>query len=244
MRRNGIVAIILARGGSKGVPMKNILSVAGKPLIAWTIEAARASKRISRIIVSTDSEEIATVAKEYGTEVLKRPSALAQDSVPDLPAFQHVLASLKAEDYEPNLVVQLWATSPYRKAGDIDAAIALLEADEQADSVRSVTTPSQTPFKMWRREGRYLSPILQREFPDAYAGKEPHSMPRQTLPETLVQTGYVNVVRPHVILNGSMYGARVLPFFHPADTYTELDSYKDLAHTEYVLKHGEAEKRA
>ncbi len=239
METKKILAIILARGGSKSIPKKNIISVAGKPLIAWTIESARESKKIQRVVVSTDTEEIAAVARDYGADVpFLRPAELAEDHTPDLPAFQHALAWLKEhEHYEPDIVVQLWATSPYRRAGDIDRAIMLLENDSKADSVRSVTQPSQPPFKMWRRDtGPYLSPIMQKEFPEAYIGQEPHSLPRQVLPDVVVQTGYINVIRPRVILSGSMYGTNVIPFYHDPDTYTEVDSYKDLAHTEFVLK--------
>ena len=239
MGKNGTLALILARGGSKGVPRKNILEVAGKPLIAWTILAAKAAQKIDRVIVSTEDEEIAKVSKAYGAEVpFMRPSELAEDMTPDLPVFIHTLNELRVrESYEPPLVVQLWATSPYRKPEDIDTAIQLLEADPKADSVRSVTIASQTPFKMWRRDkDAYLSPIMRSEFPELYEKNEPHALPRQMLPEILTQTGYVNVVRADVILSGSMYGKHVLPFYHDPDTYTEVDSPKDLTHTEHVLR--------
>lgn len=233
-----IVCIIPARGGSKGIPKKNLYPVAGKPLIAWTIESALQSKKISRVIVSTDNEEIADVARTFGAEVpFMRPAELAEDLTPDLPVFQHALSELEKEGKHPEIIVQLWATSPFRNAADIDEAIALLEANAEADSVRSVTSPSQTPFKMWRRDqGDYLAPILLREYPESFDGREPHTLPRQNLPETLVQTGYLNVVRAPVVVSGSMQGKRILPFFHPSETYTEFDSLKDVSHTEYVLK--------
>lgn len=238
--RPEVLALILAREGSKGVPKKNIYPVHGKPLIVWTIESARQSKKVTRIIVSTDSEEIATVAKNAGAEVpFIRPSELAGDTTPDLPVFQHALNWLQErEEYEPDLVVQLWATSPYRQKKDIDNAITLLEKDSDAHSVRSVTNPSQPPFKMWRRDkGAYLAPIMEKEFPQAYLDQEPHSMPRQTLPEVVVQTGYINVVRSHIIRqHNSLYGKKVIPFYHNPETYTEVDSYKDLVYTEYILK--------
>ena len=239
MKRNGLLAIILARGGSKGIPRKNILSVAGKPLLAWTILAAQAAEKIDRVVVSTEDKEITQVARGYGAEVpFIRPQELAEDDTPDLPVFMHILEKLKEhEGYEPHLVVQLWATSPYRKPGDIDKAIELLESDPLADSVRSVTRAAQTPFKMWRRDkGKYLAPIMRSEFPELYEQNEPHSLPRQTLPEILTQTGYVNVVRTNVILSGSMYGKNIMPFFHDPETYTEVDSQKDFAHTEHVLR--------
>jgi N-acylneuraminate cytidylyltransferase len=234
-----VLAVILARGGSKGIPRKNLYMIAGKPLIVWTIESALQSKKITRTIVSTDDEEIAQVARDAGAETpFMRPAELAGDTTPDLPAFQHALNWLKEnENYEPDFVVQLWATSPYRPQGEIDKAVALIEADPEADSVRSVTDPSQTPFKMWRTNGNYLEPILQKEYPNEYAdGREPYALPRQVLPKVVVQTGYVTVVRPKVVLGGSMHGKKILPFFHDPETYTEFDSLKDVAHTEEVLR--------
>lgn len=235
-----VLALILARGGSKGIPRKNIYEVCGKPLIAWTIEAAQAAKQVSRVIVSTDDEEIAAVARSFGAEVpFMRPKELAEDSTPDLPVFQHALNWLKEhEGYEPDIVVQLWATSPYREAKHIDEAVALLtRAGTGTDSVRSITRPSQTPFKMWRNDrGEYLKPILEKDYPEEYEGREPYTMPRQLLPETYVQTGYLSVIWPAIIRQGSMQGKRVLPFFHDPELYTEFDSLKDIAHTEHVLR--------
>jgi len=236
-----VLAIIPARGGSRSIPHKNIYPVAGKPLIVWTIEAALASTGIQRVIVSTDDEEIASVARAAGAETpFMRPKELAEDKTVDLPVFQHALAWLKErENYIPDAVVHLWATSPYRKPGDIDAAIELFRKHTDASCVRSVTTPPLPPFKIWRRDlGAYLVPILLRDFPEMFTnGKRPGEMLRQSLPETLAQTGYLAVISTSVITDEhSMMGDKILPFFHDPDTYTELDSYKDLAHTEYVLK--------
>ena len=238
IKKPEVLALILARGGSKGIPKKNLYPLAGKPLIAWTIESALRSEKITRTIVSTDSEEIAVAARAAGAEVpFMRPPELAQDTTPDLPAFQHALAWLKEhERYEPEYVVQLWATSPYRPHGEIDKAIALIEADPSADSVRSVTEPSQVPFKMWRSRGAYLEPILQKDYPEEFQDKEPYAQPRQVLPKIVVQTGYVAVIRPSIIFSGSLHGKNILPFFHDPETYTEFDSLKDVAHTEEVLR--------
>ncbi len=239
-KKSNVLALIPARGGSKGIPRKNIYRIAGKPLIAWTIETARASKLIDRVIVSTDDAEIAKIARQYGAETpFMRPKKFAQDDTPDLPVFQHALLWLKKhEKYTPDLVVQLWATSPYRKAKHVDEAIRLrLRAGKRTDSVRSVTFPSQTPFKMWRRDkGTHLRPILDKSFPKTYESGEPHSLPRQLLPEVLVQTGYVSVIWPEIIRKGSMHGQNILPYFHDPELYTEFDSQKDIAHTEHVLR--------
>ncbi len=234
------LAIIIARGGSKGIPKKNLYPLLGKPLIAWTIEAALAAKNVDRVIVSTDSEEIAAVARAHGAEVpFLRPIELAQDTTPDFPVYHHALTWLEEnEGYIPHAIVQLWATSPYRKSNHIDEAIELLTQHPDADSVRSVTKPSQTPFKMWRRDvGPYLAPLLSKEYPETYTDMRPHELPRQTLPETLVQTGYLAVIRRKTIVDGnSMMGDRVVPFYHDPELYTEFDSLADLLHTEHVLK--------
>jgi CMP-N-acetylneuraminic acid synthetase len=235
-----VLALIPARGGSKGIPRKNIYKMVGKPLVAWTIESARNAKLIDRVIVSTDDEEIAEVARKFGAETpFMRPKELAEDDTPDLPVFQHALKWLKEnEGYEPDVVVQLWATSPYREAKHIDEAVELLlKSGKSADSVRSVTHPSQTPFKMWRRDdGAHLKPILEKTYPDTYKDREPHAQPRQLLPEVLVQTGYVSVIWPEIIKKGSMHGRNIIPFFHDPELYTEFDSQKDIAHTEHVLR--------
>jgi N-acylneuraminate cytidylyltransferase len=236
-----VLAIIPARGGSKSIPKKSIYPILGKPLLAYSIQSALESDQISRAIVTTDDEEIAAVARKYDADVpFIRPKELAGDTVLDLPVFQHALKWLKEnEDYTPDLVVHLWPTSPYRRKGDLDKAIDMIWGDNNATCVRSITYPSQPPFKMWRRDkGKYLTPLLQKEYADFYAkNKEPHAMPRQILPEVMFQSGYLSVIRPSVILEeNSMHGGKILPFFHDPDIYTEVDSYKDLNHTEYILK--------
>ncbi|MFZ6019832.1 MAG: cytidylyltransferase domain-containing protein, partial [Chloroflexota bacterium] len=130
-----VLAIIPARGGSKGIPRKNIRNFAGHPLIAYSIAAALQSRRITRVIVSTDDPEIAEVARAYGAEVpFLRPAELAQDSTLDLPVFQHALAWLTAnEAYAPDVVVQLRPTSPIRPVGLVDEAVHILLEHPEAD---------------------------------------------------------------------------------------------------------------
>ena len=172
-----------------------------------------------------------------------RPAELAGDRTPDLPVFQHALQWLKDnEGYTPDFVVHVWATSPYRKKGDLDKLIELLMSDPNATAALSVTTPGQSPFKMFKgeqTESPYLVPLLKSSYPELYEpGKvPPHESPRQSLPKTVQLTGYMAAIRPEVILEqNSMMGARILPFYHDPDTYTEADSYKDIAYAEQVLK--------
>ena len=237
-----VLALILARGGSKSIPRKNIMPINGKPLIAYSIETGLKCKNIDRLIVSTDDKEIAEVAKKYGADVpFMRPKELAEDLTPDLPVFQHALAWLKEnENYVPDLVVHLWATAPIRDPKDIDQAIKMLEVDQEADSVRGVTKPSTSPFRMWRRDkGKYLAYILDKEFPEWYKNRvDPQQGPRQSLPETVVQTEYIAVLRTENLIKGTYTGKNVLPFYHDPKNYAEINEPKDVEEVERLMKNG------
>src|SRR5512145_1145659 len=150
-----ILALIPARGGSKGIPRKNIRSFAGYPLIAWSIAAAKQSSLVTRVIVSTDDEEIAAVAHEWGAETpFLRPAELAQDKTTDLPVFEHALQWLEEhEGYRPEIVLQLRPTSPIRPKDMLDRSIRILLNHADADCVRGVVPAGQNPFKMWRFDG-------------------------------------------------------------------------------------------
>ncbi len=206
-----VLALIPARGGSKSVPRKNVMLIAGKPLIAHSILQAQASERINRVIVSTDDDEIAKVARQWGAELpFRRPAVFAQDYSPDIDVFRHALRWLNEwEGYVPDLVVHLRPTGPVRRAELIDQAIELLAAHPEADAVRSVSLAQQTPYKMWHitPEG-FLEPVLQiADQPDS------QSLPRQRLPLVYWQNGYVDVIRPRAILEkNSMWGDCALPF--------------------------------
>ena len=193
-----ILALIPARGGSKGLPRKNVLPLAGKPLIAHTIATALESETITRTIVSTDDDEIAEAARLHGAELpFMRPAELAADDSLDLEVFEHALSWLAREEgYEPELVVHLRPTNPIRRRERVDDAVRAMLADPQADSLRSVSVPAQTPYKMWRRDGAYLVPLV------GVAGvRDAHSRPRQSLPEVWWQNGYVDVIRPRTVLD-------------------------------------------
>ncbi len=205
-----VLALIPARGGSKNIPRKNLLRLNGKPLIAYSIEQALASALITRTIVSTDDDEIAAVARSFGAEVpFMRPGEFALDHSTDLEVFRHALTTLRdREGYGCDLVVHLRPTGPVRTVSRIDEAVSLLLAQPDADSLRSVSTPAQTPYKMWSIANGNLEPLLT---VDGVA--EPYCMPRQTLPAVYWQNGYVDIVRPRVILeDGLMCGVRVVPF--------------------------------
>jgi CMP-N-acetylneuraminic acid synthetase len=142
-----VVGLITARGGSKSVPRKNVAPIGGKPLIAWTIEAALKSRALSRVIVSTDDDEIATVARRWGAEVpFMRPVELAQDDSSHVSVLLHALCWLEAkEGYRPEYLMILQPTSPFRTAADIDAAIQLAH-ERDADAVVAVTETAAHPY--------------------------------------------------------------------------------------------------
>ena len=230
--RGEILALIPARGGSKGIPRKNLLVLAGKPLVAYSIEQALASRYITRTIVSTDDAEIADVARRYGADVpFVRPSELAQDLSPDLDVFRHALAWLRdRERYHCDLVVHLRPTAPVRRLALIDSAIETMLRQDDADSLRAVSRSEQTPYKMWRMVDGRLEPLVP------MAGvAEPHSLPRQELPELYWQNGYVDIVRPHVVLDlGMMAGHRIAPFIVD-EPVPELDYPDDVPRLEAAL---------
>lgn len=232
-RRPEVLAIIPARGGSKGVPRKNLIELLGQPLISHTIEQAKASSLITRVIVSTDSDEIAGVARAWGAETpFLRPAELAGDLSPDRDAFLHALTWLKhAESYAPEVVVHLRATGPVRRVDIVDRAIRLLLDHDHADSVRSVAPAQQTPFKMWRLIDGYIQPVARVDgLPDSA------SMPRQMLPQVYWQNGYVDVIRPRAILeHGTMTGRHVLPFIVNEPKY-EIDYLDDVPIVEEALR--------
>ena len=133
-----IISIIPARGGSKRLPRKNILPLAGKPVIAYSIEQSLNSKYIDRTIVSTEDKEIAEISKKYGAEVIERPKELATDEATTLVVLQHVLSVLKEQGYNPDVVVMLQPTSPLRKISQIDESIKKL-IESNANAVVSVS---------------------------------------------------------------------------------------------------------
>jgi CMP-N-acetylneuraminic acid synthetase len=211
---NGVLAIIPARQGSKSIPHKNIRSVGGKPLLAYSIEHALAAQRVDRVIVSTDSPYYADIARSYGAEVpFLRPEAIAQDHSTDLEVFQHALGWLgEHEGRIPGLCVHLRPTCPVRNPADIDEMIGILEGDARLDSVRSVAQSPETPYKMWfRGEDGRLAPVIPTDI------REAHNQPRQQLPVTYLQNAAIDVTRSRTILEKhSMTGQAIYGYVMPA----------------------------
>lgn len=229
-----VLAVVQARGGSKGLPRKNLRLLAGHPLVAFSVASARAAKAVTRIIISTDDDEIADVAREYGAEVpFLRPGELAADDTPDYPLFEHALAWLaEQEGYRPEVVVQLRPTTPLRPRGMVDEAIGILRADPRADCVRGVTIPKQTPYKMWRdAQDGCLAPLMESEF------AEPYNMPRQRLPATYWQTGHVDAIRATTITEKrSLTGTRVRPIMIDVNFCVDIDTLVDFDLAEEAIR--------
>jgi N-acylneuraminate cytidylyltransferase len=235
--RAEVLAVVQARSGSKSIPRKNARPLAGHPLVAYSIAAGLDSRSVTRLIISTDDPELAAIAKDYGAEApFMRPEALARDETPDLPLFQHALRWLKErEGYEPDVVVQLRPTAPLRPAGLVDQAVEALLANARADSVRSVTVANQNPYKMWKlREDGFLQPLLEPR-----GLREPYNMPRQTLPQTLWQTGHIEAIRRETILNhNSLTGQLVLPIFIDRCYSVDIDTEADWEYANWILENG------
>ena len=229
-----VLAIIPARGGSKGLPGKNIRLLGQHPLIAYSVASCLAAETIDRVIVSTDNQQIADVACDYGAEApFMRPADLATDLAPDYPLFFHALQWLhKEEGYEPSMVVQVRPTTPFRPQGFLDRSVQLLQSDPNADSVRAVTRPSENPYKMWTcDEEAYLRPLLSSEH------AEPFNMPRQLLPQSFWQTGHVDVIRRETILDKkSLTGERIKSILVDSAFVIDIDRLEDLQYAQYMLR--------
>jgi CMP-N,N'-diacetyllegionaminic acid synthase len=204
------LAIIPARSGSKSLPNKNIRPIAGKPLLAWSIEHAKKSKLVDRVVVSTDSELYRQIAIDYGAEApFLRPSEFAQDHSVDFDVFQHALNWLKVnESYEPDFTVHLWPTSPIRASNLIDNVIQKLIDSPNADSVRTIVKSKLTPYKMWfLSDSDSIEPVVR------IAGEESFNMPRQKLPVAYMQNACVQVFRTSILESQkSMSGKSIVGF--------------------------------
>lgn len=229
-----ILCIVPARGGSKGLPNKNILPLNGHPLLAYSIAAGLQTPEITRVVCSTDCEDILDIAKNYGADVpFLRPPHLAQDNSRDVGAFLHALEWLQDhEGYVPDLVVNLRPTSPIRFIEDIQRAISLVVSDRRIDSVRSVCQPSTPPYKMWRKDdSNLMTPLLELE-----NDPEPYNSARQELPQVWAQNGAIEVIRAETILKQkSMSGLTIAGLEMEDDKYSDIDTLVDFRKAEVMM---------
>ncbi len=223
-----ILAIIPARGGSKGIPKKNIINIAGKPLIAWTIESAKKSRFINRIVVSSDSTEILSVAEKYGSEIIKRPAKFANDKISAAAAVPHTLEYLKKkEKYVPDIIVFLQPTSPLRTAKDIDDALKFF-FEKKAGTVISVTEGDNKALKSFFIEKGIMRGIVNDEFPFTN---------RQALPKIYMPNGAIYIISEKEFQKEKrLFSKKTFAFIMPPERSIDLDVKEDIPVLEKLLK--------
>jgi CMP-N-acetylneuraminic acid synthetase len=223
-----VLGVIPARGGSKGIPRKNLHVAGGKPLLAYTVEAARASRRLTRTVLSTDDPWIVRAGATLGVEApFLRPPELARDASPMLPVLQHAVGEMRSIGFAADAVVLLQPTSPLRRAEHIDAAVEML-AMTGADSVVSVVeVPHQfSPASLMRMDGDRLRP-----FADG-----PLVLQRQDKPRVYARNGpAVLAVRTEQLARGSLYGEDTRALVMTAEDSLDIDSAWDLELLEFIL---------
>jgi CMP-N,N'-diacetyllegionaminic acid synthase len=227
------IALIPARGGSVRVPGKNVLPLAGHPLIAYSIASARESGVFTGVVVSTDSDEIADVARRYGAEVVARPAELATATSPDV---DWVLHAMRGRDEDAFAILR--PTSPFRTAATIRRAWAQFAASD-ADSIRAVELVKQHPGKMWVVEGDLMRPLLEQ----GDGGVPYHSTQYAALPKVWVQNSSLEIARRRVLdaEPPTIAGGRVAPFFTDALEGFSIDYPEDVERAERLVDAGLAE---
>ena len=226
-----ILGVITARGGSKGIPGKNIKLLGGKPLIAYTIEAAKKSKLITHLIVSTDDESIAKVCRDCGADVpFMRPKELAEDKTPHLPVMVHALDFMEKKlgtTFDYTVIFQ--PTSPFRTIDDIDGTLQkLIESGAQSAVSLCEVESSGHPMKIKKLEGDRVLP---------YCIEEPEGVRRQDLPTAYKRSSAVYAMRRDLIMKeGRLYGDYIVGYIVPADRSIDIDTPLDWLKAEYLLE--------
>jgi CMP-N,N'-diacetyllegionaminic acid synthase len=225
---NHVVGIILARGGSKGVPKKNIRSLAGVPLLAYSILEAKRSSKISKLVVSSDDDEILSIAKQLNCETIIRPDEFATDEASSPSALIHAINQIeKREIFEVDAVVLLQPTTPFRKFSTIDECIDLYK-NQSADSVVSVMPAPHFVNPHWVRkiEDGYLKP---------YMNQNDYTR-RQDLPKVYWRNGQVYVTKKEVLFKtNDLYGQKSLPFIMNDDYPVNIDNLIDFKFAEFLI---------
>jgi CMP-N-acetylneuraminic acid synthetase len=226
-----LVAFVPARSGSERVPGKNIRVLAGHPLLAYSIATAQQSGA-DRVVCSTDSEQIAEIARWYGAEVVLRPADLATSTSPDIAWLRHALGTLPRHD----LFALVRPTSPFRGPETVRRALDQLLAHPEADSIRAVGPVKQHPGKMWIVEGKTMRPLLDQSHLDPPW----HDSQFQALPPVYVQTSSLEIAWTRVAEEGTLGGRTRLPFFTEGLEGFSIDREDDWARAEALVESGEA----
>jgi CMP-N-acetylneuraminic acid synthetase len=223
-----ILAIIPARGGSKGLPRKNIIDLAGKPLIAWTIEASLKSKYITETVVSSEDSEILEISKQYRSNIIKRPDELALDTTASEPVIKHVIEKLKQKNQEFDYLVLLQPTSPLRDVKNIDNAFDILFQSD-ATALISVSEIDNKILKAFKenRDG-FIEGVSNNRYP---------FMRRQDLPKTYLSNGAIYIIRvDEFIKNSSLFTNKTVSYIMDEIESLDIDTIEDLERVkEYML---------
>ena len=225
------LGVIPARGGSKGVPNKNIKNLAGKPLIAYTIIACEASSKLTRTIISTDDEKIASVSKSFGGDIpFLRPKELATDTANAIPVLKHALLEIERleEAIKYDVVIMFQPTSPFKTADDIDSAINCIE-ETDADSVISVVDVNgYHPARM-----KYLDDdkLVDPPFVESY-----ENQPRQELRPIFIRNGAIYAVKRDILLSGSLKGKDSRAWVMPKNRSINIDTELDFLYAEWLIE--------
>lgn len=231
-----ILCIIPARSGSKGIKDKNIKNFNGHPLMCWSINQAKASKYLKnmKIIVSTDCENYANIAKSYGAQVpMLRPKDISQDKSTDYEFVSYTLKWLRNnENYNPDIILQLRPTQPLRKVSDIDNAIQkFLEVRNYYDSLRSVVEFPKSPYKMYNIKDDKLIPLYD-NVDDII---EPINQCRQILPKVYLHNGYIDILNTDIVENGTVSGQNIYPYLMDEKDTIDIDTPEDWIKAEKAL---------
>jgi CMP-N,N'-diacetyllegionaminic acid synthase len=226
-----VLVVIPARGGSKSLPNKNILPLNGKPLLCYSVAYALVCKIIDKVVVSTDSQRIADIAKDCGAETpFLRPSEYSEDSTRDYPVLRHTLEFYDGINEIYDIYILLRPTSPIRPSGLIERAIKILDNNPSASSVRSVAKIKEHPYRAWliNNDGS------MRGYVDGV--EESFNIPRQELPDIYFQTGDIEAIRRQTLLNGSISGGNVYPLLIDHHEMVDIDHINDFKTAENKLK--------
>lgn len=231
MQEKNVLALIPARGGSKGIPGKNTKDFAGKPLIAHSIESSLKCPLITRTVVSTDDDQIATVAEAHGAEVITRPKELATDSSLVIDAIRYTVRRIEAEGDTLDIVILLEPTSPLRRMQDIEKCIQIL-VEDKADSAATFTESNISPNRLWRVSDDVVEPFIEGAIP---------WLPRQKQPIAYELTGQVYSLSKKILYENedsiSQLMGRIYPVITPKETALDIDTELDFFIAEKIMQH-------
>ena len=238
MGEKNVLAIIPARGGSKGMPGKNIREFAGKPLIAHSIEAALNCSLISRTVVSTDDDKITDVAKAHGAQVIRRPDELAADTSLVIDAIRHAVRTVEDGGEDVDIVLLLEPTSPFRRAEDLEKCIQIL-LENKADSVATFTDSHVSPNRLWRVSDDVVEPYIEGAVP---------WLPRQKQPKAYELTGQIYALSKKILYENedsiSQLMGRISAVITPRETALDIDTELDFMIAEKVMEHFQRENKS